>query len=352
MSVRRFSLEGGAQFMKRIGIVLALLMFCSFALWAQNSSSSNDSNMGNAAQSTSTTQTTTTTTTSNQDNNQQPSSDNSSMKNSNSDMNGQNASENNAQQTTEPARTNSDQTTNERRKQQAINDDNAASAEKDRAKNASGADSERDKAIARLDSAAADLNQLLAAKDNGIPDSVFTKAKCIAVIPDMIKGGFIFGAEHGRGVATCRQENGTWSAPAFFVMTGGNWGAQIGVEGVDLVMLVMNENGMNQLLSSKWKLGGSASAAAGPIGRQAAADTNLKFNTEILTYSRARGAYAGATLNGANIKTDEGAMRAYYHNDASFRSVLTGQVHDPLGHADKFLSSLRQNRAEVNATAH
>ena len=167
----------------------------------------------------------------------------------------------------------------------------------------------------------------------------------------MIKGGFVFGAEHGRGVASCRLPNGGWSAPAFFVITGGSWGAQIGAEGVDLTMLIMNQNGMNQLLSSKWKIGGSASAAAGPLGREAAAGTNWKMNTEILTYSRARGLFAGATINGANIKTDEDAMRAYYGRTVGFRPVLTGQVKDPMPH-NRFLATLEKNRAEVNAQAH
>lgn len=319
--------------MKKWAILLTLLMFCAFSLWAQNTSSSDSNNTGNTAQSTSSSQTTSTTTTTTNDNNS--SSNGSSMQSGNTAGNNQNS-----------------QTVNQERKQRAINEDNAAAQEKDNAKNASGPASEHDKAVARLDSAAADLNQLLAAQDNGIPDSVFTKAKCVAIIPDMIKGGFIFGAEHGRGVASCRLANGGWSAPAFFEMTGGNWGAQIGVEGVDLTMLIMNQNGMNQLLSSKWKVGGNASAAAGPIGREAAASTNLKFNTEILTYSRARGIYAGATINGANIKPDDSAMRAYYKDNANFRSVLTGEVKDPQGHADKFLASLRENRSEVNAAAH
>jgi SH3 domain-containing YSC84-like protein 1 len=195
------------------------------------------------------------------------------------------------------------------------------------------------------------LNQLLAAPDTGIPDQVFTKAKCVAVVPSLVKGGFVFGAEHGRGVASCRLANGGWSAPAFFTMTGGSWGAQIGAEGVDLVMLIMNDNGMNQLLSSKFKVGGSASAAAGPVGRQAAADTSWKANAEVLTYSRSRGLFAGATLNGTAIKPDDDAMRAYYNRTVGFRPVLTGQVKDMQAN-NVFLSTLRRSRAEVNAQAH
>ena len=296
--------------MKRIGIPVGLLLLGACMVWAQD----------NTSKSTTTTDNGTTTTTTTNDNH--------------------------------AAMTDQKQANDQSRKDAAVNDENAADAQKDRAKDASTQEgSERDKVMARLDDSAKDLEQLLAAPDNGIPDSVFTKAKCVAVVPSMIKGGFIFGAEHGRGVASCRLANGSWSAPAFFAMTGGSWGAQIGAEGVDLVMLVMNDNGMNQLLSSKWKIGGSASAAAGPVGRQAAADTNIKINAEILTYSRSRGLFAGATINGANIKTDEDAMRAYYGRTLGFRPVLTGRVKDPLPH-NRFLASLEKNRAEVNAQAH
>ncbi|MGO9304279.1 MAG: lipid-binding SYLF domain-containing protein, partial [Candidatus Korobacteraceae bacterium] len=227
------------------------------------------------------------------------------------------------------AQDNSANTTKQDNKNAAANDEAAADNAKQDAKDATTPEgSEHDKAMARLDDAAKDLNQLLAAPDNGIPDSVFTKAKCVAVIPSMIKGGFIFGAEHGRGVASCRLPNGGWSAPAFFVVTGGSWGAQIGAEGVDVTMLIMNDNGMNQLLSAKFKIGGAASAAAGPVGRDAAASTSWDMNAEILTYSRSRGLFAGATLNGTAVKADESGMRAYYGRAVRFRPVLTGQVQD------------------------
>jgi len=315
--------------MKQIGTLFGLLLLSVCMAWAQDNSanSSSTTNSGNAAQQSSTTTSSTTTTT---------------TTNGNAANNDQNA----------PTVTDQKQANDQQRKNAATNDENAADQEKENAKNApTKAASEHDKAVARLDDAAKDVDQLLAAPDNGIPDSVFTKAKCVAVVPSMIKGGFIFGAEHGRGVASCRLANGNWSAPVFFEMTGGSWGAQIGAEGVDLTMLIMNQNGMNQLLSSKWKLGGSASAAAGPVGRQAAADTSLKINTEILTYSRSRGLFAGATINGSNIKEDDDAMRAYYGRTIGFRPVLTGQVKDP-GHRDVFVATLAKNRAEVNAQAH
>ncbi len=205
--------------------------------------------------------------------------------------------------------------------------------------------SERDKAQARLDDSSKVLNELLGAPDKGIPDDVLEKAKCVAVVPSMIKGGFIFGAEHGRGVATCRTSRG-WSAPAFFVMTGGSWGAQIGAEGVDLVMLIMNDQGMNDLLSSKFKLGGSGSVAAGPVGREASASTDWKFKAEVLVYSRTRGLFAGLTLNGAVIKQDDDATRAFYGRMEGFRPTLTGQVTAPAD-AQGFLAAVRHGKTEA-----
>lgn len=325
--------------MKRIGILFGLLILGTCIMWAQdnNAGSANTTDNSNNTAMQSQSQTTTTTTTTTADN-----------------SNNSGAAQSDPDQNNAPSGTVSQQkqATDQSRKDAAVNDENAADSEKAKSKDATSKESaEHDKVMARLDDAAKDIEQLLAAPDQGIPDEVFKKAKCVAVVPSMIKGGFVFGAEHGRGVASCRLPNGGWSAPAFFVVTGGSWGAQIGAEGVDLTMLIMNQNGMNQLLSSKWKVGGSASAAAGPVGREAAAGTNWKMNTEILTYSRARGLFAGATINGANIKTDEDAMRGYYGRTLGFRPVLTGQVKDKMSH-DRFVSALEKNRAEVNAQAH
>ena len=171
------------------------------------------------------------------------------------------------------------------------------------------ADWDRESSTDRLDKAGAVLHEIMAAPDKGIPEEVLEHAKCIAVVPHMIKGGLVFGAENGRGVATCRTAQG-WSAPAFFAITGGSWGLQIGVEGIDLVMIIQNDKGMQQLLTSKFQLGADASAAAGPVGRHASANTDWKLDTEILTYSRAKGAFAGLTLNGASIRRDDDSMRA------------------------------------------
>jgi lipid-binding SYLF domain-containing protein len=172
------------------------------------------------------------------------------------------------------------------------------------------------------------IHASLDAPDKGIPDEVLSGAKCIVVIPHLVKGGFIFGAEHGRGVASCRGSEG-WSAPAFVSVGGGNWGLQIGVEGVDVIMLVMNDQGFQHMLSSKFELSGDASAAAGPVGRHASAGTDWKINTEVLTYSRARGLFAGITLNGAVLQPDDDSTRAIYGREVSFRSILSGDIQAP-----------------------
>ncbi|MGB0064389.1 MAG: lipid-binding SYLF domain-containing protein, partial [Terracidiphilus sp.] len=180
----------------------------------------------------------------------------------------------------------------------------------------------------RLDNATLVLHQIMAAPDKGIPEEVLDHAKCIAVVPHMIKAGFVFGGENGKGIATCRTANG-WSAPAFFAITGGSWGLQIGVEGVDLVMIFQGDRGMQRLENAKFQLGADASVAAGPVGRHATADTDWKLNVEVLTYSRAKGAFAGLTLTGADVRRDDDSMDAFYGHDVSSRSVLHGEVATP-----------------------
>lgn len=191
------------------------------------------------------------------------------------------------------------------------------------------------------------LGELTSAPDQGIPETVLKDAKCVAIVPDMVKGGFVIGAQHGRGVATCRAANG-WSSPAFFTLTGGSWGAQIGAESVDLVMLIMNDKGMQQLLSANWKLGGEGSVAAGPVGRDASANTDWKLRSQVLTYSRTRGLFAGLTLNGANVRQDDDSTRAFYGKDYDFRTLLAGNVRPPEQALD-FLASVRRNFREANA---
>ncbi|MGA3080436.1 MAG: lipid-binding SYLF domain-containing protein [Terracidiphilus sp.] len=210
------------------------------------------------------------------------------------------------------------------------------------------AGSGREATVDRLDHAAAVLHEVMAAPDRGIPEEVLEHAKCVAVVPHMLKGGFVLGAENGRGVVTCRTENG-WSAPAFFTITGGSWGLQIGIEGVDLVMIIQNDRGMQRLLSSKFQLGADASAAAGPVGRHASANTDWELNTEILTYSRARGAFAGLTLTGADIRRDDDSTEAIYGAGVSTRHILRGEVAAPAS-AGAFLNAVRDAKAQAIAS--
>jgi lipid-binding SYLF domain-containing protein len=170
-------------------------------------------------------------------------------------------------------------------------------------------------------------------------------AKCIAVIPHEIRAGFVVGARYGKGVATCRTAKG-WSAPAFFSITGGSWGAQIGLEGIDNVLMIMNQKGMERLLSDKFQIGAQASAAAGPVGRHAAAGTDWKLETEILSYSRAKGAFVGVSLDGAWVRPDNESMLAVYGPNTSVRDVLLGNVTPPPS-AHTFLAAVR--RAELRA---
>jgi lipid-binding SYLF domain-containing protein len=199
----------------------------------------------------------------------------------------------------------------------------------------------------RLQHAGAVLHEVMAAPDKGIPDEVLEHARCIAVVPHLVKGGFVFGAEGGRGVATCRTPDG-WSAPAFFAITGGSWGLQIGVEGIDLVMVIQGDKGMDRLIGSKFEIGGDASAAAGPVGRHASADTDWKLNTEILTYSRARGIFAGITLNGAAIRRDDDSTEAIYGAEIPTRRLLRGDVPAPPS-AEPFLDAVRNAKQQARA---
>ncbi len=194
--------------------------------------------------------------------------------------------------------------------------------------------------VKRMDSAASVLNEIMGTPDKGIPQEILSSAKCVAVVPSMLKGGFVVGANYGKGVATCHTATG-WSAPAPFKLAGGSVGFQIGGEAVDVVMLIMNEKGMRNLLNSKFKLGADASVAAGPVGRHAEGDTDWKMRAEVLSYSRARGVFAGVSLNGAAISQDNDETRVLYGNDASFQKILTGGVPAPEG-SETFLSTVKK----------
>ena len=208
---------------------------------------------------------------------------------------------------------------------------------------------EADRAERRLQKSAHDLNELINAGDRGIPQSILADANCVAIVPTFIKGGFVVGAHYGRGVATCRNQANRWSAPAFFTLTGGSWGAQIGVADVDLVMLFMDRKGAEQLMRNQWRIGADAGIAAGPFGRDVSASTSAKFNTGILTYSRAKGVFIGATLNGANVHADKKAIRAFYGKDYNFRQLLEGRVRPPHA-AQPFLAEINRNFRTAEAS--
>jgi|SRR5690242_2938114 lipid-binding SYLF domain-containing protein len=202
------------------------------------------------------------------------------------------------------------------------------------------AGSNREDTVDRLQKSVDVLHAIMTTPDKGIPEEVLSNAKCILVVPDLIKGGFIIGGKHGRGVATCRTTDG-WSAPAFVSVGGGSWGLQIGVEGVDLVMLVMNDQGFQHLLSSKFELTGEGSVAAGPVGRHASAGTDWKMNTEMLTYSRSKGVFAGLTLEGAVVQQDDDSTRAIYGKNMTFRKILSGKASTPKS-ADAFMKAVSE----------
>lgn len=193
----------------------------------------------------------------------------------------------------------------------------------------------------RLDASAKVLTEIMGTPDKAIPDKVMSDAKCIAVIPSMVKIAIGFGGSHGKGVATCRTASNRWSAPVPITITGGSWGLQLGGQAVDLVMVIMNDDGMQHLLSSKFKLGADASAAAGPVGRHAGADTDWKMKAEVLTYSRARGIFAGIDLNGSVVTQDKDETRILYGKFVPFQEILDGKIH-PRSSTEPFLDAVRK----------
>src|ERR1700676_957468 len=190
------------------------------------------------------------------------------------------------------------------------------------------AGSGRQDVVDRLNNAAKVLHEIMAAPDQRISEEIMKRAKCVAVIPHLMKGGFVFGAEHGKGVATCRTAKG-WSAPAFIKIAGGSWGTQIGVEAIDLVMVIRSEKGMQKLLSSKFEIGRDASAAVGPVGRHCSENTDVKLNTMILTSSRAKGAFLVLTFVGAWVRADNDSRHAMYGPRVTTRATLLGRVAAP-----------------------
>lgn len=203
----------------------------------------------------------------------------------------------------------------------------------------------------RLTQATSMLKEIFAAPDQGVPADLLSKAKCVIAIPNEKKGAFIVGGNYGRGFATCRAANNgeSWSAPAPVFLSGGSFGAQLGGKSTDLLMLVMNDKGAQQLLSSKFKIGADASAAAGPVGRTAAASTNWKLDSEILTYSRSKGLFAGIDINGAEVKQDDKTTEDLYGKSVAFQQILSGQVRTPAD-AREFIAEVHRDFAEARAS--
>ncbi len=183
---------------------------------------------------------------------------------------------------------------------------------------------------ARVDAARVVMEQVMAAQDKSIPMNILQQATCVAVVPGMIKGAFVFGGQYGQGVVTCRTGHG-WSAPVFIRMAGGSWGLQIGGQSTDLVLIAVNDRGMQDLLKSKFKIGGDASAAAGPVGRSGQASTNWKMDSELLSYSRNKGLFAGIDLDGTSVSQNTEDTEMYYGAPENFENVLHGNVPVPAG---------------------
>src|ERR1700683_5533827 len=201
----------------------------------------------------------------------------------------------------------------------------------------------------RIDNSAHVLTEIMQTPDKAIPDSIMHDAKCIAVVPSMVKIAVGFCGNHGKGVATCRTEHG-WSAPAPITITGGSWGLQLGGQAIDIVMVITNDQGMQHLLASKFKIGADASAAAGPVGRDTGADTDWKMKAEVLTYSRARGIFAGIDLNGAVVTQDKDETRILYGSFVPFEEILNGKI-QPKDAADPFLAAIAKYAGQAKNKA-
>ena len=203
--------------------------------------------------------------------------------------------------------------------------------------------SDRDDDVNRTQKAAQVFKEIMNTPDQGIPSNLLESAKCIAIIPGDKKFAFVFGGSYGRGVASCRTEHG-WSAPMFVAIDGGSVGYQIGGSSTDIVMLFMNDHALQSLMSDKFKLGADASVAAGPVGRNAAASTDLKLNAEILSYSRSKGIFAGVSLDGAVMQADKSGDKAMYGDDVNRHEILDGKVAVP--------ASARELVEELGGYAH
>lgn len=201
--------------------------------------------------------------------------------------------------------------------------------------------STREDLQARVDAAKAVLDQIMGAKDATIPLNILEQATCVGVVPGLIKGAFVLGGQYGQGVVTCRTGHG-WSAPVFIRMAGGSFGFQIGGQSTDLVLVAVNDRGFQDLLKNKFKIGGDASAAAGPVGRQGSAATDWKMNAELLSYSRNKGLFAGISLDGTSVSQNTEDTELYFGRPERFETVLKGEVDVPPG-AVAFVRDVAQN---------
>jgi len=198
-------------------------------------------------------------------------------------------------------------------------------------------------ADARLESAADLVSDMMKASDKGVPQELLNKSRCVILIPGLKKAAFVLGAKYGRGFAMCRRPNGVgWSAPASMRIEGGSVGFQIGGSEQDVMLLVMNDTGMKHLLTNKFTIGGEATAAAGPVGRDVSAQTDAVMRAEMLSYSRSRGLFAGISLQGATLRPDEEANRELYGSDTANKEILTGSIKTPVA-ADRVESLLNKN---------
>jgi SH3 domain-containing YSC84-like protein 1 len=200
--------------------------------------------------------------------------------------------------------------------------------------------SDQEDDISRIHASARVFRDIMNTPDNAIPQELLESAKCVAIIPGEKKAAFIFGGSYGKGLATCRTTEG-WSAPLFLAVGGGSWGLQIGGASTDIIMIIRDEHGMRSLLSDKFKIGADATVAAGPLGRQAGADTDLKMNAEILAYSRSKGVFAGISLDGAVVQADETGDWAMYGPDVERKQILDGAVPVPQA-AQALINEIRQ----------
>ncbi|QHN04236.1 lipid-binding SYLF domain-containing protein [Granulicella sp. WH15] len=191
------------------------------------------------------------------------------------------------------------------------------------------AEADKAKLTERLNNASAVLKEIMATPDKGIPQSILSSASCVVVIPSFKKGAFVVGGQYGQGVATCRTGRG-WSAPVFVQLAGGSFGFQIGGQSTDLVLVAMNQNGLQDMLKNKFKIGADAAASAGPVGRNAQAGTDWKLNAEFLSYSRSKGLFAGINLDGTVLSQNADDTRTQYGTDIPFKTILSGGTPTPV----------------------